>query len=150
MTLLGVKFTEPYSSKHIGIDVKAPIGTPLRSPGNCKMLQMYIGKDGTQAVHISCKEFPGIEIELGHIDFQLGDSITYFAIPSTYFTNNKPVKNSFGYFPENKSFKPGESLHIYTASTGNSGYPHLHITVWTRPNNEWNPNNDPENFLKCR
>jgi hypothetical protein len=151
LTLKGVEFAAAYSSNHIGIDIKAPIGTPLRSPGNCQVLEMYIDGNGTQAFHISCQEFPGIELELGHVDFQLADTIDYFAIPPAYFADGKPMQNSFGFFPKGKYFRQGEPLHVYTSSTGNSGYPHLHITAWTRTlQGGWNANNNPEDFVKCR
>lgn len=146
-----------WGPSHMGIDIAGPYGTKHMSPDDCYFDEIFIDQEGNQGILLICprlKKLYGIEkIELGHVDFSYEnyDSLNWYGIPiETFFENNIPKKGLIIAKPTlHSSVKRGDDLHIYMACTGNCGFTHTHITVWTMINKNLFANNDPLLYIEC-
>jgi hypothetical protein len=152
MSLPDVSITSLYSLQHLGLDIKAPEGTQIRSPCTAIVYEVFIDSTGGNATHFSCAEYPGHMIEMGHFDFTLGDTIAFYQLPKRYFSNGKTVPNSFGFNPD-MVFAIGDPMHFFISDSGaaKEGSYHVHITDWTKEtsSSKWEPYNDPLKLFNC-
>ena len=155
MTLPGVYIFQGYvPGQHHGLDIAGPIGIPHRSPGNCRIDELFIGYDGANGILLICSDIPVSKIGLGHLDFTLNDydTLRWYGVPLYTFYNEdgSPKYGVLGVVPlQHRSVRRGEDLHVYMGNTGHSGLPHTHIGVWTIINGQLTDLNDPLLYLDC-
>lgn len=156
MSMKDTRITTAYDEYGYNYDLWAPHGTPIKSPGECSVISLYIDSRGTQGLHISCSDYPlrlARRISFGHIDLAWNDyeTIRMYGIPvDTFFdTSGKPKLGVENVPPvKNMRFHRGNAPVAYVGNTGDHPMPyHVHITVWSTNNNS--DKLDPAKFFSC-
>jgi hypothetical protein len=157
MFIKDAKITTAYDEYGFNYDLWAPHGTPIKSPGECNVISLFIDSSGTQGLHISCSDYPlnlAQRISYAHIDLAWNDYeiLKIYGIPvDTFFdTDGKPKLGVENVPPVNNSrFHRGDSPVAYVGNTGDHQMPyHLHIDVWSIMDNKFSKL-DPSKFFSC-
>lgn len=156
MSAPGIWISNLYSSNHhLGLDIAGPFGEPHFSPGNCNVIEFYVGDDEGNGMLLECSDIPLDKITLHHIDFRYNnyETLVWYGIPiETFFKSDGSFKlGVLGVKPnENETLIRGENLHIYMGTTGyNSARIHTHITAWTFSDGKLSAYNDPQEYFDC-
>jgi len=103
--------SKEYEGSHLGVDIKAPIGTPVHAVANGKVLKVMQNSAGF-----------GMHVLIEHTDVPLIDSNETTTLYSAYahLSNTLVTKNQI--------VKKGEKIAL-TGNTGTSTGPHLHFQI---------------------
>jgi len=159
LSLPGTGYRGGYAEtpEHLGVDILADHGTELRSPGECRVISLFIDSRGTQGIHLSCSQDPILRtlprISLGHVDLAWNNYaiLEQYGIPvSTFFNDDGTPKKGAENVPptRNSLFHRGAVPLAFVGNTGDHPMPyHVHLDFWSKTS-PWTRVN-PENYLDC-